>query len=271
MLWTFVGNCFPLDYIFWRVDCSTDSKNYFLSMVIRECQVKYTENYLSCLNIEKSENILGDLGDGSFVYFFPCLVLLNTKHIQWNLHVTSLNRATLGNLWKIFLKKELQQFFVRKDQMKKDQECLFRQSKNSSPLKYILLLIFQIHKHFSTSFWSTKQVERHLTGFSFDIIDIIKTPKIEAIFARKLQFHIKTKTNNTAFAVLYHPSHMSKGGKQYKYHIFIQKCILPWKTENKNAFKVQYVLCQHNKHEQQQLYARSGNGVGWCLFVSKKL
>lgn len=172
---------------------------------------------------------------------------------------------------KYFWRKNYNSFLWGRIKWKKDQECLFRQSKNSSPLKYILLLIFQIHKHFSTSCWSTKQVERHLTGFSFDIIDIIKTPKIEAIFARKLQFHIKTKTNNTAFAVLYHPSHMSKGGKQYKYHIFIQKCILPWKTENKNAFKVQYVLCQHNKHEQQQLYARSGNGVGWCLFVSKEL
>lgn len=54
--------------------------------------------------------------------------------------------------------------------------------------------------------------------------------------------------------------------------IFIQKCILPWKTENKNAFKVQYVLCQHNnKYEQQQLDARSGNGVGWCAVCVQKV
>lgn len=104
--------------------------------------------------------------------------------------------------------------------MAKAQECLFRQSKNSSPLKYILLFIFQVHKHFSTSFWSTKQVERHLTGFSFDITDVIKNTKIEAIFPSKLQLRIKTKTNNTAFTELYHPSHIRKGGYQYKYHTF---------------------------------------------------
>lgn len=86
----------------------------------------------------------------------------------------------------MFLKKELQQLVMWKDQMAKAQECLFRQPKNLSPFKYILHLIFQVHKQFSTSFWSTKQIERHLTGFSLNITDIIKNTEIEAIFFKQI-------------------------------------------------------------------------------------
>lgn len=96
--------------------------------------------------------------------------------------------------------------------MAKAREYLFRQLKNLSPFMYFLLLIFPLHYQFTTGFCSAKQVERHLTAFSFVITDIIKNTKIEAIFAGKFQFHIQTKTNNAAFPGLCHPSYISKGG-----------------------------------------------------------
>lgn len=73
-------------------------------------------------------------------------------------------------------------------------------------------LFFKYINSIPLGFCSTKQVKRHLTGFSFVITDVINNTKIEAIFASKLQFHIKPKTNNAAFAEIYHPSHISKGG-----------------------------------------------------------